>query len=156
MILDAQYAGPEALARFRAEAESLARLSHPGVVQIHDVGTQDDKPYLILEFVEGGSLADKLDGDPWERGAAAALVLRLAQTVQAVHDMGIIHRDVKPANVLLTRDGAPKIADFGLARQLSAGAALTATGAVLGTPSYMAPEQASGGKRAVGPPADVY
>jgi hypothetical protein len=156
VILAGRYAGGDALARFRAEGQALARLQHPGIVQIHDIGQQDDKPYLILEFVEGGSLANRLNGTPWEPMAAATLVAKLARTMQAVHDQGIVHRDLKPANVLLTTADEPKITDFGLAKQLEAGQGLTASGAVMGTPSYMAPEQAGGRKRAIGSHTDVY
>jgi serine/threonine protein kinase len=156
VILAGQFANGEARARFLAEGQALARLQHPGIVQIHDLGQHDDKPYLILEFVEGGSLDGRLNGTPWEPVAAATLVAKLARTMQFVHDVGVLHRDLKPANVLLTAAGEPKISDFGLAKQLDAGAALTASGAVVGTPSYMAPEQAGGRKRTIGPRTDVY
>src|SRR5262249_37659228 len=139
----------------QAEAEAVARLSHPNIVQIHEVGTQDGLPYFSLEFVEGDSLDKQLAGSPQEPRKAAELVRTLAQAMHAAHQAGIVHRDLKPANVLLTREGTPKITDFGLAKRVEAGSGMTATGAVMGTPSYMAPEQAEG-KKAVGPLADVY
>jgi hypothetical protein len=154
MILHAEFAGAEERARFHAEAEAVARLSHPHVVQIHEVGEHQGLPYFSLEFCPGGSLADKLGGTPWEAAPAAALVQTLARAVQAAHRAGVVHRDLKPANVLLTEDGEPKVTDFGLAKRLG-DAGRTRTGAVMGTPSYMAPEQA-GGNRDVGPAADVY
>src|SRR6202011_1940745 len=105
---------------------------------------------------EGGSLAQKLAGTPLPPAEAAQLVETLAQAMQAAHEKGIVHRDLKPANVLLTADGTPKVTDFGLAKMLDEAAGPTASGAVLGTPSYMAPEQAGGSGRQVGPAADVY
>jgi tRNA A-37 threonylcarbamoyl transferase component Bud32 len=156
MILAGGYAGPEERARFKTEAEAIARLQHPNIVQIYEVGEHDGRPFFTLEFVPDGSLASTLDGSPWNARRAAALVEILARAVHAMHGRGILHRDLKPANVLLTADGQPKITDLGLARQMDAGTGQTASGAVLGTPSYMAPEQARGKKQEVGPAADVY
>jgi tetratricopeptide (TPR) repeat protein len=156
MILAGAHAGPEELARFRSEAAALARLQHPNIVQIYEVGEHDGRPYFCLEYVEGGSLADKLGGTPLAAGPAAALVQTLAGAVHAAHRRGVVHRDLKPANVLLTADGAPKVTDFGLAKRLDAPAGGTQSGAILGTPSYMAPEQAAGKSREIGPAADVY
>jgi tetratricopeptide (TPR) repeat protein/WD40 repeat protein len=156
MILAGEHAGSQHLARFRAEAEAVARLQHPNVVQVHEVGEQDGRPFFSMEFVEGGSLAGKLAGTPQPARPAAELVEVLARAIQAAHQRGIVHRDLKPANILLAADGTPKISDFGLAKKLDEAAGQTASGAILGTPSYMAPEQASGGKRPVGPAADVY
>jgi hypothetical protein len=154
MILAGSHAGETELARFRVEAEAVARLQHPGIVQIYEVGESEGKPFFSLEFVEGGSLSAKLGGVPLPARRAAELVAALAGAVDAAHRKGIVHRDLKPANVLLTADGTPKITDFGLAKRLDA-AGQTATGAVMGTPSYMAPEQAMG-KKDIGPAADVY
>jgi WD40 repeat protein/tRNA A-37 threonylcarbamoyl transferase component Bud32 len=154
MVLHAEYAGPEERRRFRAEAEAVARLQHPGVVQVFEVGEHNGLPYLALEYCPGGSLAQELTGTPWQPGPAAVLVEALAQAVQAAHAAGLVHRDLKPANVLLAADGTPKVADFGLAKRLDV-EGQTQTGAVLGTPSYMAPEQAAG-KKGIGPAADVY
>jgi serine/threonine-protein kinase len=159
MILAGACAGEEDRARFQREAEAIARLSHPNIVAVYEVGEHDGRPFLALEFCPGGSLADRLDGTPLPAGEAARLVQTLARAMQAAHDAQVVHRDLKPANVLLAADGTPRVTDFGLARNLDAagaGPAATQSGAVLGTPSYMAPEQASGRSREVGPAADVY
>jgi hypothetical protein len=134
----------------------VARLQHPNIVQIHEVGDCAGQPFFSLELCEGGSLADQLDGTPWAPERAARLVETLARAMDAAHGRGVVHRDLKPANVLLTADGQPKVTDFGLAKRLDQGQGQTRTGAVMGTPSYMAPEQAGGKARAVGPAADVY
>src|SRR6516225_7403882 len=154
MILAGGHAGPADRDRFRTEGEAIARLQHPNIVQIHEVGEHDGLPFFSLEFCPGGSLERKLAGTPLPSGEAAALVGQLARAMQAAHDKGVIHRDLKPANILLAEDGTPKITDFGLAKKLEE-VGQTQSGAVMGTPSYMAPEQA-GGKRKVGPAADVY
>ncbi len=156
MILGGACADRQAFARFQAEAEALARLHHPHIVQIHEVGEYQGQPYFSLEFLDGGSLAGKLGGNPLPVREAAELTEKLARAVQAAHESGIAHRDLKPANVLLSSDGEPKITDFGLAKQLDLDAGQTRTGAVVGTPRYMAPEQARGETRLVGPAADVY
>ncbi len=154
MILSGAHAGADDLARFRTEAEAIARLQHPNIVQIYEVGEHDGLPFFSLEFCGGGSLDRSLAGKPLPPRDAALLVVTLARAMQAAHEKGVIHRDLKPANVLLAEDGTPKITDFGLAKRLDA-AGQTVTGSVMGTPSYMAPEQAEG-KKAVGPAADVY
>jgi serine/threonine-protein kinase len=156
MILASDHAAPDAGARFLAEAEAVARLQHPQIVQIHAFGDQDGRPYFEMEYVAGGSLADRLDGTPWPVRQAARLVGSLARAIHEVHRLGIVHRDLKPANVLMAAEDMPKVADFGLAKWLNVGSGLTRTEHVLGTPSYMAPEQAGGGTRSVGPAADVY
>jgi serine/threonine-protein kinase len=155
VILAGAHAGPDERARFRAEAEAVARLQHPNVVQVYEVGEQDGQPFFSLEFCAGGSLHGRLAGTPLPAQEAAGLVQTLARAVHAAHGHGIIHRDLKPANVLLAEDGTPKITDFGLARRLD-GSGRTRSGELLGTPSYMAPEQARGQGKAAGPPADVY
>ena len=148
--------GPTAAARFRAEAEAVARLRHPNIVQIYDVGEAAGVPFLELEYLPGGSLADALDGTPRPAAEAARLIEPLARAVAEAHRLGIVHRDLKPANILLTADGEPKVTDFGLARSLASDVGLTHTGQIIGTPSYMAPEQAEAGAVEVGPAADVY
>src|SRR5262249_5615295 len=159
-----QLAGPQERQRFRQEAELGARLPHPNVVQVHEVGVHAGCPYLALEFIDGPSLAQRTAGVPQEPRWAAQMVETLARAVHEAHLRGAVHRDLKPANGLLTPDGVPKITDFGLAKLVQgepgwegdapaepgAAGGLTATGQVLGTPSYMAPEQALGGKE-VGP-----
>jgi serine/threonine-protein kinase len=156
MLLAGAYAGPKDRERFLREAETVASLRHANLVQVHDVGDHEGRPYFTMEYVEGGSLAQKLLGTPQPAHQAAALVATLAEAVQVAHQGGIVHRDLKPANILLTADGTPKIADFGLARHLDAGPALTLSGTRVGTPSYMAPEQALGKRHVMGPAADIY
>ncbi|HMF17253.1 MAG TPA: serine/threonine-protein kinase, partial [Gemmataceae bacterium] len=155
MILAGSHASEADLARFHTEAKAIAALHHPHIVQVYEIGEHEGKPYFSLEFCAGGSLARKLDGTPLPPQGAAHLVETLARAMEAAHQKGIIHRDLKPANVLHLEDGTPKVTDFGLAKKLNE-AGQTASGAVLGTPSYMAPEQASGKGKEVGPPADVY
>jgi serine/threonine protein kinase len=156
MILVGGHASEQELARFRTEAQAIARLQHPNIVQLYEMGESEGHPFFSLELVEGGSLADQLDGTPWPPRKAARLVRTLARAVHHAHERSIIHRDLKPANVLLAADGTPKITDFGLAKQLDTSGCHTPSGAVLGTPSYMAPEQAGGQAKRVGPAADVY
>jgi WD40 repeat protein len=156
MILAGAHAGDRDLTRFRSEAEAVAQLRHPNIVQIYEVGEQDGLPYFSLEHLPGGSLAQQLNGIPWPARRAAELVEVLAGAVHAAHQQGIVHRDLKPANVLLAEDGTPKVTDFGLAKRLDAASGQTQSGAIVGTPSYMAPEQASGRGKEVGPAADVY
>jgi hypothetical protein len=155
MIRGGGAAGPEELERFRTEAESIARLQHPHIVQIFEVGEHDGLPFFVLEYCSGGGLDRQLAGTPLPPPQAARLVEQLARSMHAAHQKGIVHRDLKPANVLLTEDGTPKITDFGLAKKLDA-AGQTHTGAVMGTPSYMAPEQASGLGQTQGPACDIY
>src|SRR5262245_19729749 len=155
MILAGSHAGPMDLVRFRQEAELVARLSHPNIVAIHEVGAHAGHSHLALEYVEGGTLAQKTAGVPQPPRDAARTVELLARAVQHAHDNGILHRDLSPNNVLLTADGAPKLTDFGLARHLCDAQGMTATGAVLGTPGYLAPEQARG-DRDLTPATDVY
>jgi serine/threonine protein kinase len=193
MILTGAHAGPADLSRFTTEAEAIARLQHPNIVQIYEIGECDGRPYLALEFVDGGSLAARLTGRPLPPEEAAALVETLARAMHAAHLAGIVHRDLKPANVLLasrasggspasggceppegaSRSGGshpplarnlhfplagctPKITDFGLAKRLDQEKGQTESGAILGTLSYMAPEQAGGRRQEVGPAVDIY
>jgi serine/threonine protein kinase len=156
MILVGAHAGPGQVARFRTEAEAVARLQHPHVVQIYGIGEQGGLPYLALEFIEGSSLDRKIAGQPMPVNEAARRAETLARAMHHAHERGIVHRDLKPANVLLSVDGTPKITDFGLAKQMDAAAPQTQRGTVLGTPSYMAPEQAGGKRGQIGPATDVY
>jgi WD40 repeat protein/serine/threonine protein kinase len=179
MVLAGAHASANDRARLRAEAEAVARLQHPHIVQVFSVGEEGGCPYLALEYVEGGTLAHKLQGTPMPARQAAALAETLARAVAHAHRHGIVHRDLKPANVLLVSGGAvsgewsegspthhsltphhapltPKITDFGLAKCLDTEMLHTQTGVIMGTPSYMAPEQASGRGRDVGPAVDVY
>ncbi len=174
MILAGGHAGEDEKRRFLNEAAAIARVRHPGIVEVYDYGTHEGLPYLSLEYCEGGSLAERLAGTPLPAREAAALTEQLARAMQAAHDAGVVHRDLKPSNVLLASAGrkppvlapetrdvhpslaevVPKITDFGLAKRVE-GDGLTQTGAIVGTPSYMPPEQAQGSK-AVGPLADGY
>ncbi len=155
MILRGEHAGAEEHARFLAEAEAIARVRHPGIVQVFDFGIHEGLPFFSLEFCPGGSLADRLKGTPLPGPVAAGLVEQIARAVHASHEASVIHRDLKPANVLLGADGTPRVTDFGLAKRVEGSAGLTQTGAVIGTPSYMAPEQADGTSE-VGAAADLY
>jgi tRNA A-37 threonylcarbamoyl transferase component Bud32 len=163
MVLGAQHADPRELARFVAEAQAVAEIKHPNVIQVFDSGEANGHPFMAMECLEGGSLSQFLrKTGRLEPGSAAELLIKIARGVQAAHDRGIVHRDLKPHNVLLDSApaaapgawGEPKVMDFGLAKR--GGAELTATGAVMGTPAYMSPEQAKGDTKNVGPAADVY
>jgi serine/threonine-protein kinase len=136
--------------------EAVAQLTHPNIVQIHEIGDHNGLPYFSLEYVDGGCLTDKLGGKPLPARKAAETVGLLARTMGWAHDRGIVHRDLKPANVLLAADGSPKIADFGLAKRLDTDSSQTRSGTLMGTPNYMAPEQARGETHSIGPLADVY
>jgi serine/threonine-protein kinase len=154
-ILSGGHAGEVDRTRFRTEAEAIARLQHPHIVQVYEIGEQEGTPFIALEFCEGGSLEQKVHGQPLPPDEAARLIEALARAMHHAHEHHVVHRDLKPANVLLTADGQPKITDFGLARKLDE-AGCTQSGATMGTPSYMAPEQAGGKTKQVGPAADVY
>jgi WD40 repeat protein/tRNA A-37 threonylcarbamoyl transferase component Bud32 len=154
-ILHAEHADEEQRLRFKTEAEAVARLQHPHIVQIFEVGEHAGQPFFSLEYCPGGSLNDQLDGTPWPPAKAAELAETLARAVQVAHEARVVHRDLKPANVLLTADGVPKITDFGLAKKLDE-AGRTGSGALVGTPSYMPPEQAGGKSKEMGPACDVY
>jgi WD40 repeat protein len=156
MVLLGAAATPETLVRFRQEAELAARLQHPNIVQVHEISHQEQRAFLVMELVEGGTLSRKCGGRPQPAVEAARLIEVLARAIEHAHRKGVLHRDLKPGNILLTADRAPKIADFGLATCIGLESGLTATGAVLGTPEYMAPEQANQRTRQVGPATDVY
>jgi hypothetical protein len=143
--------------RFRGEAELTARFDHPNIIHIFEIATAPDgRPYLVLEFAEGGSLDKELKGQPQEPRRAAETIETLARAVEYAHKQGVIHRDLKPANVLRGKDGTLKLTDFGLAKEFEMSSGLTPSGAVMGTPSYMAPEQAEGKVKELGPATDVY
>jgi formylglycine-generating enzyme required for sulfatase activity len=156
MIRDSGLAGVEERVRFLAEAEAVAAIKHPGIVQIYYIGKHNGLPFFALEFCPGGSLVAKLAGKPVPGLEAAHLIEQVARAVHAAHSAGIVHRDLKPGNILLAADGSPRVTDFGLAKRLEAGEGMTQTGAVMGTPPYMAPEQARGLGKHIGPAADVY
>ncbi|MBL8900331.1 MAG: protein kinase [Planctomycetes bacterium] len=156
MLLAGTRAGAEAATRFHREAEAAARLRHPHVVPIFDIGDCEGAPYFTMELVEGGSLAQQLARELPSVERAVEIAIALADAVQLAHEHGIVHRDLKPANVLLDREGVPKITDFGLARLLDEDERLTRSGAPLGTPSYMAPEQSRGVAGAAAPSVDIY
>ncbi|MCO6458439.1 MAG: protein kinase [Pirellulaceae bacterium] len=156
MLLARAHALPKDCERFEREAEAVAALRHPNIVQIYEVGDVGGQPYFTMELVEGGNLAEKIQGVPQPARQAAALVAALAEAVHLAHERGIVHRDLKPGNILLAADGTPKVTDFGLARRMDDTEGLTITGAIVGTPSYMAPEQARTDKNAVGPATDIY
>jgi serine/threonine-protein kinase len=156
MIRAGEHATDEDLARFRTEGEAIARLRHPNIIQLYEFGEHDGQPFFSMEFAEKGSLARRLGGGPLPVREAAELVRTLAVAVQAAHQERILHRDLKPANVLLMADGTPKVSDFGLAKLLDTDSGQTRSNAVLGTPAYMAPEQAAGRVRDLGPAVDVW
>jgi WD40 repeat protein len=179
MVLAGGFASAAQESRFRLEAELAARVRHPNIVQVYEIGSYEGRPFLALEWVEGGSLADRLDGKPWGPNEAASLIETLARAIHVAHGEGIVHRDLKPANILLQQserarmkvEGSssgtefiphpsslilPKITDFGLARPIEGGTTLTHSGLLVGTPGYMAPEQAGGQRAQVGPATDVY
>jgi tetratricopeptide (TPR) repeat protein len=179
MIRTGAAAGGDELSRFVAEARAVAALQHPNIIQVYEINLKQEVPYFSMELVDGGNLAEHLGGRPQPCRVAAGLLVTLARAVQVAHETGIVHRDLKPANILLARPegsdsrvrrvareidlhprgtfpGVPKISDFGLAKHLDNSAGLTETGMIMGTPSYMSPEQAEGRSRQVGPAADVY
>ena len=163
MILSGSFAGPQELDRFRAEAMAIARLHHPHLLSIYDIGETNHLPFYAMEYMEGGSLSCRLNGQPIAPRIAAGLVRNLAQAMDYAHKNGIVHRDLKPANILVTGDKdtpleqtIAKITDFGIAKHLHQDSNYTKTGDILGTPNYMAPEQAMGRSAQIGPAADVY
>lgn len=156
MILSGQLASPEDVQRFYSEAESAASLDHPGIVPIYEVGQHEGQHYFSMGFVEGRSLAAHIAVGLMAPAEAAELMIRITEAIAYAHSRGVIHRDLKPANILLDKDGAPKVTDFGLAKKIETESGLTHTGAILGTPSYMPPEQAAGKTEQVGTLADVY
>lgn len=156
MLLRRDLASRADLARFRSEAEAAARLDHPGIVSIFDVGECDGLPFYSMRFIEGTTLARQLAAGPLPPREAATLLAKVADAVQAAHDRGVLHRDLKPSNILIDATGRPHVSDFGLAKRLEDDQSVTHTGAILGTPCYMSPEQAAGSRGDVGPTSDVW
>jgi tetratricopeptide (TPR) repeat protein len=158
VIRGARFSTTAERTQFRAEAEAIATLQHPNIVQVYEVGEYEGLPYLSLELVEGGSLASRIGETPLAPRPAAELVATLARAIQHAHSRGIIHRDLKPANILMqgTDGPIPKITDFGLAKRIGDDTGQSLSGQVIGTPAYMAPEQAAGQKHLLGPPTDVW
>lgn len=160
MPASAHLAGPDEVRRFRLEVESMVRLEHPNIVPVHAAGVNDGRPYFVMKFAAGGTLADRLRGrasGPWPRAeirGEVELLVKVARAVHFAHERGVLHRDLKPANVLLDERGEPMVGDFGLARRVDDAPGVTMTGVALGTPAYMSPEQASG--TAVTTATDVY
>lgn len=157
MLLRGAAASPADLARFRGEAEAVARLDHPNIAPVYEVGMVGDEPYFTMRYVEGTTLARRLAEGPIPSREAAAILYRVAQAVHSAHERGVLHRDLKPQNILLDAKGTPFVTDFGLAKRVEGGDSLTQTGAILGTPSYMPPEQAGGERRGtLAATSDVY
>jgi eukaryotic-like serine/threonine-protein kinase len=151
-----QWASKAHVKRFRLEAEAAARLEHPGIVPIHEVGERDGQCYFSMKFVDGGQLDEVVRRTPMSIRQAAELIAKVARTVHYAHEHGILHRDIKPGNILLDANGEPHLTDFGLARLIETESTMTRTLEVLGTPSYMAPEQAVGNNAAISSATDVY
>jgi hypothetical protein len=157
VVLAGAHAGSQELARFRREAEAVARLQHPNIIQIYEVGQSGGTPYLVLEFLDGGTLAERLAGGPLPFRQAAEWVRTLAWAMHHAHERGIVHCDLTPSNVLLTASDVPKVSDFGLAKLLAVGGTVQSCSRVfLGTPSYVSPEQIEARVADIGPPTDVY
>ena len=159
MILAGQFASAEDIRRFLTEAEAAANLTHPNIVPIYEVGQHEGHHYFSMRLIEGRSLADLRKDAAWkmdEGREAARLMAKVARAVQCAHQQGVLHRDLKPGNILVDADGEPQVTDFGLARQMTQDSSLTLSGAVLGTPSFMAPEQAAGKNKELTAAADIY
>ncbi|MFI5459079.1 MAG: protein kinase [Isosphaerales bacterium] len=156
MILAGQLASDTEVRRFYTEAEAAANLDHPGIVPIYEVGQHEGQHFFSMGFVEGQSLSQRLADGPLPAREAAELIRRVSEAIEYAHQHGVIHRDLKPANILLDRNGNPRVTDFGLAKKVQGDSGLTGSGQIMGTPSYMPPEQAGGPRGEVGPPADVY
>ncbi|HVX15801.1 MAG TPA: serine/threonine-protein kinase [Pirellulales bacterium] len=156
MILRGNLASPVDVARFRSEAAAAARLEHPHIVSVYEVGECEGQPYFVMKYIEGTTLGKRLAAGPLPEREAAELLVPVCRAIQFAHERGILHRDLKPSNILIDTEGRAHVSDFGLAKQVTAEGELTRSGAILGTPSYMAPEQAAGNRGQLGPTCDVY
>jgi serine/threonine-protein kinase len=156
VLAAAAHGGPELAERFRREVQTVARLEHPNIVPMYEAGERGGVPFYAMQYVEGRSLAVALRDGPLPPRAAAACLEQVARAMHHAHERGVVHRDLKPSNILLDAEGRPHIADFGLAKRLDGGGDLTRSGTIMGTVSYMPPEQAAGRTREVGPLSDVY
>jgi WD40 repeat protein/tRNA A-37 threonylcarbamoyl transferase component Bud32 len=156
MVLSGVRAGSDELARFHAEAQAAANLRHPHIVAVYEVGEHQGQHYFSMDYIEGESLAELARRQPLSATQAAECLRKVALAIQFAHDRGVVHRDLKPSNILIDAAGEPHVTDFGLAKRIEPGSELTATGTVLGTPSYMPPEQALGRHDLIGPASDVY
>ena len=156
MLLRRDLASPADLTRFRSEAEAAAQLDPPGIVSIFEVGEHKGHPFYSMRYIEGTTLAKRLQAGPIPPREGAQILLRVAEAVQAAHSRGVLHRDLKPSNILIDLAGKPHVSDFGLAKRLEGNQTMTHTGAILGTPCYMSPEQAAGSRGDVGPVSDVW
>lgn len=156
MILRGELARQAERERFQAEAQAAAKLDHPGIVPVYEVGEIGGRPYFSMKFIRGTTLAQRLAEGPLPSREAAKLLVSVAKAIHFAHEKGVLHRDLKPSNILIDEKGDPHVTDFGLAKQISDEPSLTKTGAILGTPAYMAPEQAAGNRGQVGPQSDVY
>lgn len=156
MLLRGKLATTDDEARFRREAESVAKLDHPAIVPVYEVGEHDGRLFFSMKYVAGETLSRKLSNGPLLPRETARILSTVAKAVHYAHEQGVLHRDLKPSNIIIDQNGDPHVSDFGLARPIADAASLTRTGAVLGTPAYMAPEQAAGNRGQVGPKSDVY
>ncbi|MEX0711231.1 MAG: serine/threonine-protein kinase [Pirellulales bacterium] len=156
LILRGELASQADLARFRHEAEAAARLDHPHIVPVYEVGECDGQPYFIMKYIEGTTLAERLAVGPMQPREGAALLAPICRAIHFAHQHGILHRDLKPSNILIDEQGRSHVTDFGLAKRVAADTHLTRSGAILGTPTHMAPEQAAGNRGQLGPASDVY
>jgi serine/threonine-protein kinase len=156
LVLRGELASAADRTRFRGEAEAAARLDHPGIVPVYEVGERDGQPYFTMKLVEGPTLAQRLAPGPLPPRESASILADVARAIHFAHTRGVLHRDLKPSNILLDQGGRPHVSDFGLAKRIEGAESLTRSGAILGTPGYMAPEQASGGRGQVSAATDVY
>lgn len=156
MVLAGHLSSPEHLLRFQQEARATARLQHPNIVHIHEVGQYEGRQYFAMQYVDGISLAQRIEQGPVEIDEAVRIMATVANAVDHLHQQDIVHRDLKPSNILLDAQGQPHVGDFGLAKIFSADSTITSTGVITGTPSYMSPEQAAGRNAQVGPASDIY